>query len=98
MTRFQLIRDNRIFELDESKIEICDDKDEVNSFSVKEIINLFSELKESNYSDIDIFVDIYNILDNLIKNNKIDYDELSDLYTEKILKFGKFSKYLIKIH
>lgn len=95
--RYQLIRDKKIFELSDSDIEICDNKDEINNFSVKEIMNLLNELKEVEYSDISIYVDIYSILLNLIEQNGINETVLTNLAKEKAIQKGNYSKYLLKI-
>jgi len=96
--RYQLIRDKRIFELDESKLEICDSAEEISNFSIKELINLLSELQETDCKDVDIYVDILSILDNLAGNNNINPVELKALFDKKEKKHGAFSKYLLKIH
>jgi len=98
MARYQLIRDKKIFELNENLIEVCDNKDEIMDFSIKEIINLLSELKESDYKDTDVYVDILAILKSISKLNSIDIKELSELWDKKDKQYGEFSKYLLKIN
>ena len=95
--RYQIIRDKKIFELSDHEIEICDTPEEVNNFSVKEIMNLLNELKEANYEEPDIYVDIYTILRNLTEQNKIMDWEIEDLYKKKLKEEGMFSRYLLKI-
>ena len=95
--RYQLIRDKRIFDLQDHEIEICDDTDEINNFSVKEIMNLLNELKESEFADTHVYVDIYAILKNMTRNNEISDDEVEIIYQNKLKTKGEFSKYLIKI-
>lgn len=96
--KYKLIRDKRIFSLDESEIEICDTKEEICDYSIKELLNLISELKETNFEDIETYTDIMSILDNIIRVNNIDEDEILLEMHRKIKKYGNFSKYLLKIH
>ena len=95
--RYCLIRDKKIFELNESEIEVCDSTEEINNFSIKEIMNLLNELKESDFTDPDIYVDIFAILKNMKELNQIyelNFKKLSDL---KDITHGEFSRYLLKI-
>lgn len=95
--KYRLIRDKVIFELDDSEIEICDSKNEINDFSFQEIISLLKELKEVDYKDLSIYVEIYGILDNLIRTNEINFDDLEKKYNNKEKIHGLYTKYLLKI-
>ena len=95
--RYQLIRNKKIFELPDSDIEICDTRDEINNFSVKEIMNLLVELKDTNYKNAGIYVDIYTVLKNLTEENNIPDHEIEVLYKQKLKDEGMFGKYLLKI-
>jgi len=96
--RYSLIRDKKIFELGDHEIEVCDTPEEINNFSIKEIMNLLNELKEEDYDNIEIFVDIFSILKNLTDINSINSTELENRYLEKMDKEGPFSRYLLKIN
>lgn len=95
--RYQLIRDKQLKNFNEDDLEVCDTKEEIDNFSVKEIMNLLNELKESDYQDRDVFIDIYALLKNLLLNNKIDYYKLNMDGLKKIKTKGSFTKYLLKI-
>ncbi len=95
--RYSLIRDKKIFELSDHEIEICDTQEEINNFSVKEIMNLLNELQEYDFKDAETYVDIYAILENLTEQNSIPNSEIEILYKLKLKGQGGYSKYLLKI-
>jgi len=96
--RYQLIRDKKILELNESLIEVCDNDDEIINFSLKELMNLLVELKDSDYKDPDIYVDIYAVIKNIHETRSIPLEDIENLYHEKLQEFGTFSRYLLKIN
>ena len=96
-TKYKLIRDKKIINYDESRIEVCDDRQEIVNYSVKELLNLIIELQESDCRDIEIFADIFEIVSMLAEISYIELDGIDDLVDWKIEHEGEFSKYLLKI-
>lgn len=96
--KYQLIRDKLIRDLQEYQIEVCDSLEEINKFSFKEIVSLLHELDEYDYKSEELYVEIYGILSNLLKQNNIDVNDINNGCIKQEKEKGKYSKYLLKIH
>ncbi len=96
--RYQLIRDKRISELNESEIEVCDNNNECKRFSIKEIMNLFAEVLEEDSPVEDLFIDIFDIMANLMDLYDMNPTDLDKKFKKRRKELGPFSKYLLKIH
>jgi len=96
MPKYELIRDNQIYNIPEDNIEVCDTREEIIKFGTKQIINNILELQEYDYRDLDLYVDIFELLYYLAELSFIDSEQIEDYLEEKLEKEGGYSKYLRK--
>lgn len=97
MAKYKLIRDKKVFQIDESLLEVCDTRAEVISFSIKELMNMLLDLQQGDCRDLEMFADIFEILYNLAEISFIEIDEIDDMVDFKSEQLGTFSKYLQRI-
>lgn len=92
-----MIRDGKIFEHDESLIEVCDNRQEIVNFSTKELLNMALELLESDGRDLDVYADMIELIYSLAEMSLINCEQIDDLVASKLETYGGYSKYLLKI-
>ena len=94
--RYRFIRDNKIFEYPEERLEVCDNMHEIVEFGIKEIENLLFDLKNEKFKDIDAIVDILELMDYLSEINFISKEEIENYRKKRESELGSYSKYLLK--
>ena len=90
----KLIRDNIPGMPDDAWIEV--DKDEAYEYLKKKLHEEIQELVDSDYKDIDEFVDVQEVLNDLIRKAKL---RLTDVEVARIVKLkerGGFSNKVLK--
>lgn len=94
---YSLVRDNLIYERDESLFEVCDNREEVVKFAIKKLYDLVFSLADGDCRDLDVYADMMELIFHIGEISNI-HPELIEQYTiEKLNKEGGFSKFLIRI-
>ena len=95
--RYKLIRDQLIYNYPEQRLEVCEDRQEIIKFGIKELVNQAIELESEDFRNLDIIVDMIELIGYLSEISYINEAQIEEHRDSRFDDLGTYSKYLLKI-
>ena len=92
--RYKLIRDNLTLIYPEQRLEVCEDRNEIIKFGIKEIINQAMELEVEDFRNLDTISDMIELINNLYSIEPLGDAVLKDV---EAVKRGRYLDFNVSV-
>jgi len=91
----KLIRDKLVDVIEPERLYQVTDKETQFEYLEKKLVEELNELSNSDYSDINEYVDVLEVLISISKFKGVDWDRVRKLRVDKLLERGGFDDFII---